>query len=160
MMTWVFSGGTGRKRITLGMSCVTCSTFYLTGFTTIPCIWIQPNGEAQQRTFITAKIRNYGQETRVIHPRKSVASGPEFQMATLQSYISPEKSLKYRLQQNVGFNDWVCQNPAPSCDRTVLKYSCERFILFLQLYYCCDTSIFYFRGHLEKQKWCTSANIM
>lgn len=84
--------------------------------------------------------------------RKSLASGPEFQVATLQNYISPEKSPNYRLQKHAGFNDWVCQDPAPSCDRIVLKYSYERFILFLQLYYRCDTSDFYFRGHLKKQK--------
>lgn len=39
--------------------------------------------------------------------RKSVASGPEFQVAILQNYISPEKSLKCR--KGVGFDDWVCQ---------------------------------------------------
>lgn len=44
--------------------------------------------------------------------RKSEASGPEFKAATLQNYISLEKSLKDILQKHVGLNNCVCQKTA------------------------------------------------
>lgn len=44
--------------------------------------------------------------------KKFEASGPEFKVATLQNYISPEKRLKYILKKHVRLNNWVCQKPA------------------------------------------------
>lgn len=44
--------------------------------------------------------------------RKSEAPDPEFKVATVQDYLSPENSLKYMVQKYVGLNNWVCQKPA------------------------------------------------
>lgn len=43
--------------------------------------------------------------------QKSEASGPEFKVPTLQSYMSLEKSLEM-LQKHSGLNACVCQKPA------------------------------------------------
>lgn len=59
---------TGWKRISIGLFCVTWRYLFLTELTTLSCIRIQLNGEAQQRTSIMAKVHNYGQETHVLHP--------------------------------------------------------------------------------------------
>jgi len=56
--------------------------------------------------------------------RKPEASGPEFKVATLQNYISPERSLKYITEvcmtQQLGLPKTSLVT-IPSCGRTVLK---------------------------------------